>query len=74
MLVVTTGVALLFLVLPIVAVFLRVPLSDLLSALGSRAALDAIRVTAETIAFAMVLILVFGTPAAYWISKPFFRR
>jgi molybdate transport system permease protein len=66
---VTTGVALLFLLLPIVAVFLRVPLGDLLSALGSTAALDAIRVTAETIALAMALILLFGTPAAYWISS-----
>jgi molybdate transport system permease protein len=65
----TTGVALLFLLLPIVAVFLRVPLGDLVSALGSRPAVDAIRVTAETIAVAMVLILVFGTPAAYWIAS-----
>jgi molybdate transport system permease protein len=64
-----TGVALLFLLLPIVSVFLRVPLSDLLSALASSAALDAIRVTAETIAVAMAVILVFGTPAAYWISS-----
>jgi molybdate transport system permease protein len=68
-LVLATGVALLFLLLPIVSVFLRVPLSDLLSALGSSAALDAIRVTAETIAVAMAVILVFGTPAAYWISS-----
>jgi molybdate transport system permease protein len=67
-LVVLTGTALLFLLLPIVAVFLRVPPSDLFSALGSSAALDAIRVTAETNAIAMGLILGFGTPTAYWIS------
>jgi molybdate transport system permease protein len=60
---------LLFLLLPIVAVFLRIPPSDLVSALGSSAALDAIRVTAETNAVAMALILGFGTPAAYWISN-----
>jgi molybdate transport system permease protein len=60
---------LLFLLLPIVAVFLRIPPSDLVSALGSSAALDAIRVTAETNAVAMALILGFGTPAAYWISS-----
>jgi molybdate transport system permease protein len=58
-----------FLLLPIVAVFLRVPPGELVSALGSSAALDAIRVTAETIALAMVLILVFGTLAAYWIAN-----
>jgi molybdate transport system permease protein len=68
-LVLATGVALLFLLLPIVSIFLRVPPSDLLAALGSSAALDAIRVTAETIAVAMAVILVFGTPAAYWISS-----
>jgi molybdate transport system permease protein len=68
-LVTATGVVLLFLLLPIVAVFLRIPLSDLLSALGSSAALDAIRVTAETNAVAMALILGFGTPGAYWISN-----
>ncbi len=44
------------------------PLADLWSALGSTAARDAIRVTAETNAIAMALILVFGTPAAYWIA------
>ena len=51
------------------AVFLRVPVGDLWSALGSSAALDAMRVTAETIALAMLLIVVLGTPAAYWISS-----
>jgi molybdate transport system permease protein len=49
-------------------VFLRIPPADLLSALGSSAARDALGVTAETIAVAMVLIVAFGTPAAYWIS------
>jgi molybdate transport system permease protein len=67
-LVLATGVALLFLVLPVVAVFLEVPPGELVSALGSSAAQDALRVTAETIAVSMALILGFGTPAAYWIS------
>jgi molybdate transport system permease protein len=52
----------------VIAVFLRVPPGELVSALGSSAAIDAIRVTAETISIAMVLILGLGTPAAYWIS------
>jgi len=54
--------------LPIVAVFLQVPPGELVSALGSSAALDALRVTAETISIAMLAILLLGTPAAYWIS------
>ena len=48
--------------------FLEVPPGELISALGSDAALDAIRVTAETNLIAMALILGFGTPAAYWIA------
>jgi molybdate transport system permease protein len=63
-----TGVALLFLVLPIVAVFLQVPPDELVSALGNDAALDALRITAETISISMLAILVLGTPAAYWIA------
>jgi molybdate transport system permease protein len=47
----------------------HVPPGDLLSALGSSAARDALRVTAETIAVSMLLILGFGTPTAYWISS-----
>src|SRR4029450_105785 len=67
-LVLATSVALLFLLLPIAAVFLQVPPGDLVSALGSSAARDALRVTAETISISMLVILAFGTPAAYWIS------
>jgi molybdate transport system permease protein len=66
--VLATGVALLFLLLPIAAIFLRVPPGDLLAALGTDAAKDALVVTAETNAVSMVLIVVFGTPAAYWLS------
>ncbi len=67
-LVLATSVAILFLLLPIVAVFLRVPPSELVLALGSDAAQDALRVTAETITISMLAIILFGTPAAYWIS------
>ena len=49
--------------------FLRVPPGDLFDALGSSAALDALRVTAETIAISMLLIIGFGTPMAYWITS-----
>jgi molybdate transport system permease protein len=63
-----TSVALAFLVLPIVAIFARVPPGDLVSALGTEAARDALVVTARTNAISMVLILLFGTPAAYWIA------
>jgi len=45
------------------------PPGELISALGTSAARDAMRVTAETIAVAMAAILVLGTPAAYWMSS-----
>ena len=67
-LVLAAGAVFLFLLLPIIAVFVRVPPSDLFAALGSTAALDALRVTVETNLIAMGLILGFGTPAAYWIA------
>src|SRR4249919_1472488 len=67
-LVLATGVALLFLLLPIAAIFLRVPPGDLVSALGTPAARDALIVTAETNAVAMVLIILFGTHTAYWVA------
>ncbi len=48
--------------------FLRVPPDELLDALRTDAARDAIRVTLETNAISMVLILLFGTPTAYWVA------
>jgi len=66
--VVATAVALAFLLLPIAAIFLRVPPGDLLDALGTDAARNALIVTAETNAVSMLLILVFGTPTAYWVA------
>jgi molybdate transport system permease protein len=65
---VATLVTLVFLLLPIAAVFLRVPPGDLLGALGSGAAADALKVTAETNAIALALIVLFGTPTAYWAA------
>ena len=68
-----TALALTFLLLPLVAIFLRVPLGDLASQLGSRVAIDALLVTLETNAIAQALILVVGTPTAYFIATRRFR-
>ena len=70
---VLTVVALGFLILPIVAIFLQIPPGALLSHLGDRAAIDALVVTAKTSAIANALILLFGTPAAYVIATRSFR-
>ncbi len=66
-------VALSFLLLPIAAIFLRVPPSDLIEGMGSEAAVDALVVTLKTNVVASALILLVGTPAAYLIGTRRFR-
>lgn len=63
-----TAVALTFLLLPVAAIFLRVPPGDLVAALGTSAAHDALVITLETNAVAMALIVLFGTPTAYVLA------
>ena len=66
---VATALTLGFLLLPIVAIFLRVPPGDLVAQLGSDVAIDAIVVTLKATLVAQTLILVVGTPAAYLIAS-----
>jgi len=68
-----TAVALAFLVLPVVAIFLRVPPADLLHALGSEVARDALIVSLKTSAIAHAAVLLFGTPAAWVLARKRFR-
>jgi molybdate transport system permease protein len=68
-----TVVTLSFLLLPIVAIFLRVSPLELLHGMSSGPALDALKVTLITSAIANVLILAIGTPAAYLIAGSRFR-
>jgi molybdate transport system permease protein len=70
---VACGVAVAFLLLPIVALFLRVGLGGLLSALGSEPARQALVVSLKTSVIAHVVILVVGTPAAYVLATRRFR-
>jgi molybdate transport system permease protein len=72
-LVAATVVSLSFLLLPIAAIFLRIPPGHLLDGMRSDAAVDALVVTLKTNAIANVLILFFGTPAAYLIASRRFR-
>ena len=72
-LVAATLLALVFLMLPLVAIFLRVPPGDLIAQLGSDVAIDAIVVTLKTTLIAQALILIVGTPAAYLIASRRFR-
>jgi molybdate transport system permease protein len=66
-------VALSFLLLPIAAIFLRVPPAELIAKMGSDAAVDALVVTLKTNVVANALILLVGTPAANLIATRRFR-
>jgi molybdate transport system permease protein len=70
---VALAAALAFLTLPIVAVFVDSPPSDLLSALGEEGALDALWLSLRTTAIALAIIVVVGTPAAYLLATRRFR-
>ena len=65
--------AVLFLLLPVVALFLRVPPDELVAQLGSERARDALRVSLTTSLVAHALIIGFGTPAAYLLATRTFR-
>jgi molybdate transport system permease protein len=68
-----TAIALAFLVLPVAAIFLRVPPGDLIGALGRDVTRDALLVSLETSAIAHALVLLVGTPAAYFLARRRFR-
>jgi len=68
-----TVISLSFLLLPIVAIFAELSLSELRDGLTSDVTLDALRVTAETNLIAMTLIVCFGTPTAYLLATRTFR-
>jgi molybdate transport system permease protein len=72
-LVAATALALAFLVLPLLAIFLRVPPGELVSQLGNEVVLDAIVVTAKATLISQALILLVGTPTAYLIASRSFR-
>jgi molybdate transport system permease protein len=72
-LVTAAAIAVSFLVLPIVAIFLRVGPGELLHALASRPARDALVVTVKTNLIANAVILLLGTPAAFLVATRQFR-
>ncbi len=69
----TLAVALCFLTLPIVAIFVDTGPGDLLASLGDPAALDALTLSLWTSALAVAIIVLVGTPAAYLLATRSFR-
>ena len=72
-LVLSLAVVLAFLLLPIVAIFARIPPGELFAQLGSGAAVDALVVTVKTNLIAQAIILLVGTPAAYLVATRRFQ-
>lgn len=70
---VALAVALTFLTLPVVAIFVHSSPADLLASLGEPAARDALRLSLVTSAIAVAAIVVVGTPAAYLLATRRFR-
>ena len=70
---VATGLALTFLLLPMLALFLRISPAELLDALTSEVALDALWVSLKTGLIAHAFVLLVGTPAAYFLATKRFR-
>jgi molybdate transport system permease protein len=64
-----TAIALAFVVVPVVAIFTRVPPGDLAHALGQNVTRDALLVSLKTSAIAHVAVLLIGTPAAWALAR-----
>jgi molybdate transport system permease protein len=62
------GLSFAFLVFPVAAIFFNTAPSRLISSLGDAAATDALKLSIETSAIAMAVIVIVGTPAAYWLA------
>jgi molybdate transport system permease protein len=67
------ALALTFLTLPIVAIFVNSSPGDLIASLGERGALDALWLSLRCTAAAIAIILLVGTPAAYLLATRSFR-
>src|SRR5437763_2377738 len=68
-LVAATAIAFAFLLLPLVAIFLRVPVGHLFAQLGDRVTRDALLVSLKTSAIAHACVLLVGTPCAYLLAR-----
>lgn len=63
-----TGLALAFLIIPVLALFLRIPPGELVAQLHNDVVVDALLVTLKTNSIAFAITLAVGTPAAYFLA------
>ena len=67
------GVVVLFLAVPVIAIFANTAPGDLLDSLGDASARDALLLSLQASSIALALIVLFGTPAAYLLATRRFR-
>jgi molybdate transport system permease protein len=67
------AVALTFLTMPVVAIFVKSSPADLVASLGDPRALDALWLSLRTTAASIAIILIVGTPVAYLLATRSFR-
>jgi molybdate transport system permease protein len=65
--------ALCFLTIPIVAIFVDAGPGELIASLGEEEALEALRLSLETTSLSLAIIIVVGTPAAWFLATRSFR-
>ena len=73
LLVAALALVLAFLVLPVAAIFLDVGPGELISSLDDPAAVDALRLSLQTTVTAIAVIVIVGTPAAWFLATRSFR-
>jgi molybdate transport system permease protein len=73
LLVASLGAALLFLTLPVVAIFVNTAPLDLIASLGESGSLEALRLSLVCSAAAVAIIVLVGTPAAWLLATRRFR-
>ncbi|HKF80661.1 MAG TPA: ABC transporter permease [Thermoleophilaceae bacterium] len=67
------AIALTFLTVPVVGIFVGSSPADLISSLGERGSLDALWLSLRTTTISIAIILIVGTPAAYLLASRSFR-
>jgi molybdate transport system permease protein len=67
------SVTLAFLALPVVAIFVNTSPGRLIASLGEEESVQALKLSLETSAMAIAIIVLIGTPTAYWLSLRRFR-
>ena len=70
---IAVGLAVAFLALPLIALFVRIPPGTLVTQLGDPAVRNALLVSVKTTFLAHVIVLLVGTPAAYLLATRRFR-